>query len=244
MSHSNRDTLALILLISAMTTTAWPASRGLAADDVAEQKKREIDKKIGEIDVAIARLLQNDGEDLQKVFDAKFAVYSKLKAEVRHLEGDLADSLRQREDAMVRAKKAPFTAKDFAQVDPSMKEMIQIQSQLEAEVQALEAKLGANDPAAIAARARLQLRSEAIKKYRDVLDSKYFIKVKPDGSSSALVKKNLDVEIAALKRVQELRDNFKMDLQDLSTRIHTVSRLRADRARLEADRRRAGVEAK
>jgi hypothetical protein len=58
------------------------------------------------------------------------------------------------------------------------------------------------------------------------------------------VKKDLDVEIAALKRAKELRDHLKRELDDLSTRIHSVSRLRADRARLEADRRRAGVEAK
>jgi capsular exopolysaccharide synthesis family protein len=203
-----------------------------------EMRKQTLEQKIAEAEIQINQFLHTDGEDLQKVFDSKFATYSELQKDVRHLESDLTQSLNEIEQARAQQSTTPYTIEDFARVDASMAEMYHIRTTLELEVQKLMAQLGPNHRAVIAARKELEIRNEAMKNYRDVLESKYFIKTKIDGSGSNLVKRDLSVEIAALSRAKAQRDELKRDLDDLSTRIHKVSFQRAEKLRFEEDRRR------
>ena len=111
-----------------------------------------------------------------------------------------------------------------------MQEMYHIRSTQELEVQELVARFGEKHPTVIAARKRLEIRNEAMKNYRDVLDSKYFIKTRIDGSGSSLVKKDLSVEIAALKRAQGIFARMTSSFASWTTSAPAPTRLSFQRA--------------
>ena len=204
-----------------------------------EQRNKQLDKKISEVNTRISQLLGTDGEDLQRVFDVKFERYGVREKELAHLEADLAINLAEIKNQAVGG---PHTIDDFARVDPPMKEMQEIRLRLEGTARMVEAQFGAKHPAALAARRLAEYRSKLMKAYRDDLESKFFIKRKPNGTSLQ-VKKDLSAEINAVKHCRELLADQKTDLDDLSMRVHKVDMQRAEKARLEDQRRRVTTEA-
>ncbi len=196
-------------------------------------QKTLLEQKIHNNTTLVDQLLQNMGENPQFVYEEKLRAHLVLEQHLRELDEQLRIERGELKQAQDQAGTAPYSIEDLARVDPAMQEMYRIQSQLEMEVQELETRLGTANPAARAARERLNIRVQATRKYRDELRSKYFIKWKPDGTGGVLISKDLSLKEDAVKRMQDLYSTEKQFLEDLGRRSTEVHDLRAEQIKLD-----------
>jgi polysaccharide biosynthesis transport protein len=149
----------------------------------------------------------------------------------------LQKSLRDEQENLKRAEKdlqqseagkLVFTPEDWARVDETMKTHVNMRNELQLRVDSLVSQLGPAHPAVLRAKEDLDARQRYMDGYAQLLNAKFVIRWKEDGTGGALIPRDLTAFRESVARLSKLYDDESKKVDEMRSASHQIETWREE----------------